>query len=57
MIDPEIEAVIGIIIDELKVQREDSEGIFFREEDWFVDGRLDIAALATRIVEKQKVLA
>lgn len=54
MIDPVVEAMIKLIVDELKTQREDSEGIFFREEDWMVDGRLDIASLATKIVENAK---
>lgn len=57
MIDPEVEVMISIIVDELKLQREDNEGVFFREEDWFVDGRLDIASLAVAIIEHTKVVA
>lgn len=54
MIDPAIENMINLIVEELKAQRQDNEGLFFRENDWMVDGRLDIASLATKIVENAK---
>ena len=47
-----VQKMIEIIVEELKSQHKGTEHIFrFREEDWMVDGWLDIASLATTIVE------